>query len=275
MLITMIIYRTNIKDKTSYLSQPALSLSQLIMFNSCVRRHHQPSSHTRHSEQRETPLPLFVGALVHSRTRSKDLVSALYRLGLSVSYDYVLGLSADLGNTAISYFETIGTVCPPKLNIGVFTTSTVDNINHDPTATSAQGSFHRTGMSLFQHSDTENHSKEQRRFNFISRTGKKVTKLAESYTLVPGVAVTKSEVPVPEVCGLQKTGCSLMSKAVAQENDWCDHLSKIISEGNYDTASGRADLHVSWAAYHSRRREQAVTPVHNPVAVTALLPLPG
>ena len=190
-------------------------------------------------------------------------------------HDYVLGLSADLGNTAISYFETIGTVCPPKLNIGVFTTSTVDNINHDPTATSAQGSFHRTGMSLFQHSDTENHSKEQRRFNFISRTGKKVTKLAESYTLVPGVAVTKSEVPVPEVCGLQKTGCSLMSKAVAQENDWCDHLSKIISEGNYDTASGRADLHVSWAAYHSRRREQAVTPVHNPVAVTALLPLPG
>ena len=64
-----------------------------------------------------------------------------------------------------------------------------------------------------------------------------------------------------------------MSKAVVQENDWCDHLTKIISEGNYGTASGRADLHVSWAAYHSRRREQAVTPVHGPVAVTALLPL--
>ena len=64
-----------------------------------------------------------------------------------------------------------------------------------------------------------------------------------------------------------------MSKAVAQENDWCDHLSKIISEGNYDTASGKADLHVSWAAYHSRRREQATNPVHGPTAVTALLPL--
>ena len=103
--------------------------------------------------------------------------------------------------------------------------------------------------------------------------GKKVTKLPESYTLVPGVTVTMSEVPFPEVCGLQKPGCSLMSKAVAQENDWCDHLSKIISEGNYGTACGRAELHVSWAAYHSRRREQAVTPVHGPAAVTALLPL--
>ena len=36
MLITMIIYGTKIKDKTSYLSQPTLSLSQLIMFHSCV-----------------------------------------------------------------------------------------------------------------------------------------------------------------------------------------------------------------------------------------------
>ena len=133
MLIAMIIYGTNIKDKISYLSQPALSLSQLIMFHSCVHRRHQPSSHTRHSEQRETPLPLFVGALVPSRTRSKDLVSTLYRVGLSVSYDYVLGLSADLGNTAISHLKIIKTVCPPKLNIGVFTTSALDNINHDPT----------------------------------------------------------------------------------------------------------------------------------------------
>ena len=97
--------------------------------------------------------------------------------------------------------------------------------------------------------------------------GKKVPKLPESYTLVPGVTVTKSEVPVPEVFWTTKTWLharSLMSKAVAQENDCCDHLSKIMSEGNYGTACGRAELHVSWAAYHSRRREQAVTPVHDP-----------
>ena len=141
------------------------------------------------------------------------------------------------------------------------------------TATSAQGSFHGTGISLFQHPDTENRGTEQRNLNFTSRSGKKGTKLPESYTLVPAVTVTKSEHPVPEVCGLQKPGCGFMSKAVAQENDWCDHLSKIISEGNDDTASGKADLHVSWAAYHSRRQEQAANPVHGPSAVTALLPL--
>ena len=45
-LITVIMYERSIKDKTSYLLQSALSPLQLIMFNSCVRRRHQPSSHT-------------------------------------------------------------------------------------------------------------------------------------------------------------------------------------------------------------------------------------
>lgn len=271
MLISMILYGTSIKDNASYLSQPALSLSQLITYNSCVRRRQQPSSNTRHFEQRETPLPLFLGALVHTKTRSKDLVDTLYKLGLSVSYDRVLGLSADLGNSAISHFETVGTVCPPTLNIGVFTTSAVDNIDHDPTATSAHGSFHGTGISLFQHPDTENRGTEQTRVS-ISRSGKKISKLPDSYTLVPAASVAKDEPPVPEVCGLKQPSCSLMNNAVAEENDWCDHLSKIIDEGNYDSTSGK-DLHISWAAYHSRRQQLEETPILGPAAVSALLPL--
>ena len=133
-------------------------------------------------------------------------MDTLYRLGLSVSYDRVLGLSADLGNTAISHFERIGTVCPPTLNIGVFTTSAEDNIDHDPTATSAQGSFHGTGISLFQHPDTEIFGTEQRNliFNFTSRSGKKVTKIPESYTLVPAVTVSQS---VREICSASR--CSV------------------------------------------------------------------
>jgi len=64
-LITMILCRTNIKNQANYLSRASLSLSQFLTYNSCVRRH-QTSSDTRHTEQRETPLPLFFGALVHS-----------------------------------------------------------------------------------------------------------------------------------------------------------------------------------------------------------------
>ena len=47
---------------------------------------------SRHIEGRETPLPLFLGAVIHSKTRSRDLVDILFRLGLPVSYDRVLGM---------------------------------------------------------------------------------------------------------------------------------------------------------------------------------------
>ena len=49
---------------------------------------------------RETPLPLFLGAYVHVKTRSKELVDLLYKTGLSVSYDRVLAVSSDLANSA-------------------------------------------------------------------------------------------------------------------------------------------------------------------------------
>lgn len=158
LLISMIMYGTNIRDKASYLCKPSLSLLQLLMYSSCMHWHKQQTLNTRHSEQRETPLPLFLGALIHSRTWSKVLVDTLYRLGLSVSYDRILKLSADLGNSAISHSETVGTVCLPTWNIGVFTTSAVD------TATSADWSFHGTGISLFKHPNAENHGTKQTPF---------------------------------------------------------------------------------------------------------------
>ena len=43
-------------------------------------------------------------------------------------------------------------------------------------------------------------------------------------------------------------------------------------EGNYDSTSGK-DLHISWAAYHSRRQQLEETPILGPAAVSALLPL--
>ena len=60
-------------------------------------------------------------------------------------------MSADLDNTAVNHFESIGALCPQSLKNGLFTISAIDNIDRDPTSTSAQTSFHGTGISLFQH----------------------------------------------------------------------------------------------------------------------------
>ena len=76
----------------------------------------------------------------------------LYRLGLSISYDRVMQISADLGSSVCSFDEREKVVCPLKLKRDLFTTGCVDNIDHNPSSRTAKDSFHGTAISLTQHS---------------------------------------------------------------------------------------------------------------------------
>ena len=267
-LVTMIMFGTNIKNQANYMSQPSLSLAQLLTYNTCIRRWRQ-SKGTRHLEWRETPLPLFLGTLVHCKTRSRTLVETLNKLGLSVSYDRVLGLSADLGNSVINHFESTGTVCPPSLNTGVFTTSAVDNIDHNPSATSAQGSFHGTGISLFQHPDLDNAGTKQERDTFL-KSGKTISKLPDSYTMVPPVTAYRKELPLPDLPGLVRSDGTKVKERVGDEYKWCEHVTRVIeTELN---SQDEKDLHVSWAAYHANEMPAEIVQTP-PLTTSALLPL--
>ena len=147
-LVAMILNAPTIQEQSSH-STPTLTISQLLMFNSYAR--HRQSTSIRsitHGHNRETPLPVYLGMLIHTKTRKRDLVDTLFHLGLSVSYDRVLSISTDLGNNICRFFQQEGAVCPPELKSGLFTTAAVDNIDHNPSSTSAQDSFHGTGISL-------------------------------------------------------------------------------------------------------------------------------
>ena len=109
-LVCMILYGPSIQEQSvhSIVSTPTLTISQLLMFNSYARRR-QSTSHsesTKHSHNRETPLPVNLGMLMHTKTRERDLVNNL--LGLSVSYDRVLSISTDLGNSICRFFQREG-----------------------------------------------------------------------------------------------------------------------------------------------------------------------
>ena len=134
-------------------AQTSLSISQLMLFNATKRRRDNGTTGASyyHSRDREPPLPIYLGLMTHAETRKRTLVDKLYNLGLSISYDRVLELSTDMGNSVCAHFESEGVICPPKLLKGVFTTTAVDNIDHSPSSVTAQGAFHGTGISLFQH----------------------------------------------------------------------------------------------------------------------------
>ena len=157
-LVSMVLNGPNIETQSSSsISQPVLTISQLLMHNSLVRtRKNHTSSTIRHNQERETPLPIYLGVLIHTKTRKRELVEILYELGLSVSYNLVLGISTELGNKICHHYKVANAVCPPELNGGLFTNAAVDNIDHNPSSTSAHDAFHGTALSLFQHPNKDN-----------------------------------------------------------------------------------------------------------------------
>ncbi len=86
--------------------------------------------------------------LMHTKTHKRDLVDTLFHMGLSVSYDRVLNISVDLGNSICRVFQPEGVVCPPEVKSGLFTTGAVDNIDHNPSLASASDSFHALHWNL-------------------------------------------------------------------------------------------------------------------------------
>ena len=131
-------------------SQAALTLAQLLKFNS-VKHARKTEQCTRHIKSQETPLPVYIGVMLHVKTQKRDLIDRLYALGMSISYDHILRLSSDMANAVCEHFKETDTVCPPNLKRNVFTTAAVDNIDHNTSLTTTITSFHRTSISLIQH----------------------------------------------------------------------------------------------------------------------------
>ena len=104
-LVNMILEGPTITDHDEGTTPATLSIAQLIKFNSIKHRRKEPSTEAisvRHNSAQETPLPIYVGLMLHGHTCKKELVNRLYHLGLSVSYDRVLCLSAHMGNQVCS-----------------------------------------------------------------------------------------------------------------------------------------------------------------------------
>jgi hypothetical protein len=197
-----------------------LSISQLLMFNTNVRRREGVSGIVRHNKQRETPLPVYLGMMIHTKTRKRELVDTLFDLGLCISYNRVLDISTDLGNKVCHQYAVEKAVCPPNLRSGLFTTAAVDNIDHNPSSTSAHDSFHGTGISLFQHPSRVN-SGDPRGLPFDNLSNieseRTLSKLPDSYTSVPPLAFKKRDITVPNVDGPCQPNCHLVPDALQKE----------------------------------------------------------
>ena len=155
-LASIVLEGPSIKDQMVEVTTPAaLAIAQMLKFNSIKHKRTQhaqgPTVSVRHSVAQETPVPMYIGLMLHTHTCKRELIDNMAHMGLSISYDRVLQLSTWMGNKVCQQFHHEQVVCPPKLRGNVFTTAAVDNIDHNLSSTTAKESFHGTAVSLFQH----------------------------------------------------------------------------------------------------------------------------
>ena len=203
------------------------------------------SSTMHHVSHQETPLPIYVGLLVHTATRSRTIVDKLFQLGISISYDCVLCLSADLANSVCKYYNEKKVVCPPHLKGQLFTTAAVDNIDYNPSSTTANGSFHGTGISLFQHPMDEKPGTSLSSVTIVRNSSKSIDPLPTFYTAIEPVSLSKRGVRLPPAVDQVKM-TEIFAEAKTEENAWLE------SASNACLTEVCANQAISWAAYHAQ-----------------------
>ena len=267
-LIAMIMGGTSIKTQSSNIveSQAALTVSQLIRFNSVLRRR-KDSKTNYHAKERETPLPMYVGILLHAETRKRGLVDKLCDLGLSVSYNRVLEISSELGNKVSAQFQAGNVVCSLNVKRNLFTTSAVDNIDHNPSSTTATGSLHGTAISLFQHPTRENHGQERAVVQLASvQLIKGIASLPKQYAEVPPVEAWKIDPSFPNTT-VKADDFHRLTVDLSDEKKWLDHVKSVLDNSVQNQNEKGC---TSWAAFHASQTT-AVTDI--PPDISCLLPL--
>ena len=260
-LVNMIINGSNIKDQkhNKNISQPVLTIAQLISFNCVKKRKSDDSSKVYHVKDRQTPLPLYVGLKVHSLSRERGLIDSLYALGLSVSYCNVMDTITSMGNNVSQYYNEIGVVCPPQLRTGLFVTAAADNIDFNPSSSTSVGSFHGTGLSLFQNrGESDVSMMTNNSFNThieITKGQRHIGDLPDTYTNIKPTKLPTGDIFAPSVSDMCISKLSSNNESIiepeceitADEFSWLRHveLSKM------DEVTKDATL--SWSAYHASR----------------------
>lgn len=269
-LIDMILTGPSISNKHDQYSTAATNLSQLIVYNTVKRqRVKEPTESydiTRHNLDRETMLPLYVGLLVHGKTRKKELVDALHDQGLSVSYRRVMDVSTDVANAVLQKYEQTGIVCPPNLKSGVYTTGNLDNIDHNPSSITASDSFHGTAISLTQHKFThvDNDNVTPTYIDIDSTHSRSVSRpLPATYTDIPPTVFRTNQPQPVFVHGCQERP-PVPSHAVT-ETDWLYNVRMKVESENIAVDKGQS---FSWSAYRAEQMSET-----RPPATSALLPL--
>ena len=263
--------------------QAVLTIAQLLSFN-CRKFSRKEAKFYRRDKDKETPLPIYLSLKVHAETRKKELVDTLSSMGMGISYKRLITISSQVGNAVIKRFENDGVVVPTSMMKGAFTVGVVDNIDHNPSSTTASDSFHGTGISLIQYKGAEDDGQQQPVPVFDPNDKSKgIPPLPEKYTTVLPATVSSSELCLPKFDGPHKPEILPEVRNHQEEYGWLETVCKRLGntptkdtsmetpteDTSVENTSTERHQTLSWAAYHASQRPHA----GEPKAIIRLLPL--
>ena len=154
-------------------------------------------------------------------------------MGLSVSYDRILQLENQLATPVCELIKEIGLVCPVHLRHGLFTTGALDNLDHNPSGTTAKDSFHGMCISLFHFPSGSNEGYPQDIVTLPSVTTTKNYPLPEEYTPVPVVVLNKESIVDPKTSD-HISSVSGHLEAKVKEKCWLEHGMRLLMKGELE-----------------------------------------
>ena len=260
LLISMILYGPDLNTAVQE-TQVCNTVSQILMYNAKKRKQKEDSESSRDSLKREPPVPLYVGLNIHTLTRNKGIIDRFEKLGLSVPSDRVLQVERVLAQNLCKQFREENILCPLSLPKELYNGAAIDNIDHNPSSTTATGSLHGTAISIMQHVTMENPG-ETREIKFHKGPFKNEPFIPDDFAVVPAVSLNHAEVSVPKVKITENK--ETLKQELIREKMRVEYASKLLDQELVSSQNT-----VSWAAYHESQQQQLV----NIPAITVLLPL--
>ena len=259
--MSLLLNGTDLKDQNTTDSQAILTISQMILFN--FNLYTSSTAKSRHSLDREPPLPLCVGMKIHTETRSKKIITQLYNLGFCLSYDRIIQLENQLATVVCKDFHDKKTVVPAQLQHGLFTTLVHLII----------------WIIILQVQPPRVHFMAQESISYFCKIRKYVVKaitlhlpgvkkshqLPDYYATVPAVALQTTKVLVPQQLTVSVSQENQLENAQLKENSWLVHASKLLE--NHEVKSGDT---ISWSAFHASLQDKSED---LSTSLTQLLPL--
>jgi len=144
----------NAEEKSLEVHKRAVSLSQSTISMTLSERQAQNKKSEILKVTKEMPQQLAVGLAVHQAFRCKEIVNMLHGFGMSVEYNRLLRVEAQIEKSVLQRIEQNGGVyLPPDIVIGRHVFFAIDNVDFAEDTYDGKRTLHGAAMAIYQKRD--------------------------------------------------------------------------------------------------------------------------